>query len=214
MNWGNPFRDAWQRSTDAGRAAAGKGGTGLEQGAGLLANPGGPCVQRGLYAAQDRPRIAWSASAGAQAAPPDTAGLRRAMEDLRQGRITPEKAETHLQQTVRAALAQAQSAPPPPAVGPAVSPAVGPDANEESRKAMLRFGDMRNQLAEQFSVFHQQLMQTSSATLGNERNGALRPNLELVDSVVRALAHIDRLFLEHKAADDPAVPLPQDSHVK
>lgn len=189
MSWGAPFRSAWERGTDGGRRAAREAVQSPEKAAGLLSDSIAHTLQRVLYAAQDMQRGSKSnkatESAGATA-------LLRVMDDIRQGRIAPERSEKHLQQAARAAAEHARS-PEPPSNDEA-------SRRNEMRLAAQRFADLRARLNVQMMLEHQRMTE--------QGNPDMQRNAGFAEALVQAFAKIDDLFLQNKAVDDPAVPLP------
>lgn len=198
MSWGAPFRCAWERAVSGGRLAAREAVLGPDKAAGLLSDAIAHTLQRILYAAQDMQRGKKTDEAGIPV--PGATVLRRVMDDIRQGRIAPERSEKHLQQAARAAAEQAQS----------TEPALEDEAfrRNETRLAAQRFADLRARLNEQLAVEHQRMIAQGSPADRDDKTAELQRNVEFARTLVQAFARIDDMFLESKAVDDPSVPLP------
>ena len=102
MNWGSPFRSAWDAAPSGARAAAREAVISPEKAAGLMADGLAHTLQRIQYAARDMRRLQ-QATTTPEAATPHAAALRSAMEDLRLGKVAPERAEKHVQDALRSA---------------------------------------------------------------------------------------------------------------
>lgn len=198
MNWGDPFRHAWQRAATNAHAAAREAALGPEQAAAVLSDEIAHTLQLALFAARDVQRLQQATDTGSiPVMAPGMESLRRAMEDVRQGRIAPDKAEKHLQQAVRAASRQAKPAPP----------AAGGDkaADEELRLASVRAKELHSRVRDQCSALRQRLLRSSEAG-GKDAAGRME-NMEYIGQLDQALAAFDHAFLDNKPVDDPAAPL-------
>lgn len=200
MTWGNAFRSAWEHGTTAGRTAAREAALSPDKAAGLLSDAIGHTLQRVIYAAQDLQRIQVAGAQPGETVVPGAATLRRVMEDIRQGRIAPERSEKHLQQAARAVVEQAKS--------PGAMPADDVAHSTEIRLASQRFQTLRQQLIEQMIASHQRMMEQGARPDRSEKLVGVLHNVDLSARLTQAFATIDQLFLENKPVDDPAVPLP------
>jgi hypothetical protein len=198
MNWGDPFRDTWQRAGSGARATAREAALGPEQAATVLSDAVIHMLQLAQFAAQDLARLRTNAKAATTAVAPGMADLQRAMDDVRHGRVSPEQAERHLLHAVRTAARQSDS--PPRADGTA--------APDELQRAAVRFDELRNHVASRCALAREGAL--AAAGESDEKSGS--PDcLEFLVRLGNAMGLIERLFLEHKHVEDPAAPLPADS---
>ncbi len=115
--------------------------------------------------------------------------LRRAMDDIRKGRVAPERVEKHLRDAVKEASKRTLSA------GSATI-ATLPSATSS---ALERFRELRQGLEDQLADVHQQLI----AAAGKCDSDAGRQATALGE----ALAMLNTVLLD-KAVDSPVAPLP------
>ncbi|HZW19955.1 hypothetical protein [Noviherbaspirillum sp.] len=185
MSWGSPFRNAWDAASSGARAAAREAVISPEKAAGLLADTLAHTLQRTQYAARDVRRLqqATQAAETPDAAAAQAAALRSAMDDIRAGKVPPERAEKHVQQALR------------PATGKVAVP--DGERHSDGRHAAQRFVELRKRLLEQLDEAQERW------TVNN-----VPADAAFVQALDRAFALVDELFLEGKRADDPAAPLP------
>lgn len=197
MSWGDPFRQAWKDATPAAQAAARESVRSADRAAGSLADSILHALQLSQFAAQDLERLRHAAGRPADPGPaPDMMPLRRAMDEIRNGRVAPDKAEKHLRQALRSVSQEVREASSSARSGTSAG-----DRDEES-KALERLHGLRCALLRQCAEMRDRLAEGA----GTDEATAVR--LAHVVRLTRACHRLYDLFLNDKHANDPAVPLP------
>lgn len=209
--WGRSFRLAWRQATPLAQEAARKAAASPEQAARSLSDAIGHALQLAIYAAEDWHRLQEQHAQGAQkqqaAAFPGP--IRRAMDEFRKGRMTPEQSERHLRQAAQEAASDMER-----------QASMHLPAGEDTAMhvARERFGSARQRLAGQMAETQRKLNAAAPAA-GTQDGGAEAQNQvrdqvsnhRLAMQLDATLSRIDELFLPNKAAHDPVAPLPDAS---
>lgn len=202
--WGLSFRVAWRRAAPLAQEAARKAAASPEQAARSLSEAIGHALQLAVYAAEDWHRLqAQHAQAGQKGQEGGVQGaIRRATDELRKGRMTPEQSEKYLRQATEDAARDAERrasmhAPADDAAGTHI-------VIEQAAKE--RFRTARRRLAIQLAETHRKL--AANPDTAAPKDAAETSNLRLAMRIDHTLSHIDELFLDSKAAHDPVAPLP------
>lgn len=214
MSWGGIFRAAWERASSGNRAAAREAAKHPDQAASLMSSGIAHTFQRVQYAAQDLQRMCVADNPTSDAGMQVPSVLRKVMDDIRQGRIAPDRSEKYLRQAATEAV-NATALPNATATASAAAQGTGPiqdsgvKAAQEKQHAMQRFCDLKSRLMEQVAAVEGP---AESASSGEAAQPGLHPdpqsNQAVAESVRAAFGAIDVAFLAKKRADDPAAPLP------
>lgn len=201
MNWGEPFQTAWRSASAVSQTAARRAVLGPEQAAQSLSESIVHTLQLLDYAAQDLQRQTMAKKVLTDGPGTSRSMLQQAMDDLRKGRVAPERAEKYLLQAVKEAGQLTPSAPSPDSL----------TASPQRPAAAHRCHTLVQRLAAQLAMVH--APSDNPGGQGTARNlqddtAAVQASLRLEADLNRAIAAIDALFLENKAAGDPVAPLP------
>jgi hypothetical protein len=207
MSWGVMFRSGWEHASPGNRSAAREAATHPDQAASLMSSGIAHTLQRVQYAAQDLQRLCTAADPSYETTAQAPSGLRQAMDDIRQGRIPPERSEKHLRQAAADAVTQSQSKTKAQGAGSIQD--TDTKAMQEKLRAMQRFSDLKCRLLEQVSEVEgpMESVAAEEADIPHSQPNP-HPNLALAAKVRAVFGAIDSAFLEYKRADDPAAPLP------
>jgi hypothetical protein len=207
MSWGAMFRSGWEHASPGNRAAAREAAAHPDQAASLMSSAIAHTLQRVQYAAQDLQRLCTAADPAFDTTAQAPSALRQAMDDIRQGRIPPERSEKHLRQAAADAVTRSQSNAGPQGTGSIQD--TDTKAMQEKLRAMQRFCDLKCRLLEQVAEVEGPMEIAAAEEADRPRSQPNpHPNLALAARVRAVFGAIDNAFIEYKRADDPAVPLP------